>query len=415
MQASSSGVPTKRAVAATTDGRTDGQTRVTRLLLSSCDPKTTAQYTMVSVAPSVANRLLLAPKSNPHVRTTSQIYTMELSHVRSPSQIYSMEPLYAKVQRKPRNTPEDRQQNSLEAFYGGKEKANGAAFVIQRAFRASRLRKQFSGLLSVVSEDKNEVNVDTGLPVVSPSKPGKSPVPDNIDLLILQAAGLETFPNNSSSKLVGRNRKNLRRTQSFKVPRNKNVESASEQGPGPIPQPCPALKGSYDVPKPPQRTVSFLARPQFPNKVGVAASQQRPLPPPPPQPVAASASSDGIYVQRPPAENHLQQNHLRSYSSPAPLSPLMITRDQDEPLPPPPYISPPLPPATESVNRLEVSSDDQPLPPPPPELTEDTLAKPVPPQTAGVHPGTRPPCDSSSSASSIDSGFRYVQFNGKLF
>ena len=354
---------------------------------------------MVSVAPSVANRLLLAPQINP-LNT----------HVRTPSQIYTMEPLYAKVQRKPRNTAEDRQQNSLEAFYGGKELANGAAFVIQRAFRASRLRKQFSGLFTTTSEDKNEVNVDTGLPVISTIKPGKSPlVPDNIDLLILQAAGLETFPNNSSSKLMGKNRKNLRRTQSFKVTRNKNVESILDQGPGPIPQPCPALKGSYDVPKPPQRTVSFLARPQFPNKKGMATSQQRPLPPPPTQPVAASVSSDGIYMQqRPPTENHLQQNHLRSYSSPAPLSPLLITKDQDEPLPPPPYISPPLPP-TESVSRLEVSSDDQPLPPPPPELNEDSLVKPAaPPQNTGFHPGTRPPCDSSSSASSIDSGFRYV-------
>merc|ERR1719225_2331782 len=108
-------------------------------------------------------------------------------------------------------------------------------------------------------------------------KPSTSPVPDNIDLLILQAAGLETY--SSCSNKSTRNRKDLRRTQSFKVPRNKKSNAdQTDQEPGPIPQPCPALKGCYDVPKPPQRTVSFLARPNFPNKVAANTSQKRPLP-----------------------------------------------------------------------------------------------------------------------------------------
>ena len=401
---------------------------------------------MMSVAPSVTNRpLLLAPTTGPiHVRNPSQLYTMEPLapttgpiHVRNPSQLYTMEPLYAKVERKPRNTPEDRQQNSLEAFYGGKESANGAAFVIQRAVRAWRLRKQFANLLtqkyggtvllSLLLSEETEVNVDTGLPVQMTSiNPGKSPkIPDDIDLLILQAAGLETYssttgpihvrnpsqPSCTSSKFVKNNRKDFRRTQSFKVP-SRCKRNETDQGPGPIPQPCPALKGFYDVPKPPQRTVSFLARPQFPNKV-VTSSQQRPLPQPPTV-VAASASSDGIYVLRPETEIEKtvqQQHHLRSYSSPAPLSPLQIPKDQDEPLPPPPYISPPLPTETGNGNHLlEVSNDDQPLPPPPPELitTSALVVDDTNPATVSVHPATRQPCDSSSSASSIDSGFRYV-------
>jgi hypothetical protein len=216
-------------------------------------------------------------------------------------------------------------------------------------------------------------------------------------------------PSCTSSKFVKSNRKDFRRTQSFKVP-SRCKRNETDQGPGPIPQPCPALKGFYDVPKPPQRTVSFLARPQFPNKV-VTSSQQRPLPQPPT--VVASASSDGIFVLKPEIEKTVQQqqHHLRSYSSPAPLSPLQIPKDQDEPLPPPPYISPPLP--TETINHLlEVSNDDQPLPPPPPELitTSALVVDDTNSATVSVHPATRQPCDSSSSASSIDSGFRYVPY-----
>lgn len=328
---------------------------------------------MMSVAPSVANCLLLQPAASIEAHHTT--------HVRNPSQLYcNMEPLYAQVQRKPRNTPEDRQCNSLEAFYGGKELSNGAAFIIQRAFRAYRLRKQFSHLLLIARQDKNEVNVDTGLPVPSPPS-----VPDNIDLLILHAAGLETF--SSIASKTGKNRRDFRRTQSFKVPKSKRMDLDGDQGPGPVPAPCPALKGSYSAPKPPQRTVSFLGKPNLPNKVNI--SQQRPLPPPP-VPVMA-ASSDGIYVQH-SQFTHVQP-HLRSYSSPAPLlSPIEIPKD-DEPLPPPPYISPPLP----SANTVP-STPSPPPPPPPPEFSSDDDKTTI--------QATRPPCDSSSSASSIDSGFR---------
>ncbi len=72
-----------------------------------------------------------------------------------------MEPLYATVQRKSQRSlslcvhpAEFRQQNSLEAFYGGKEVANTAAFIIQRAYRAHRLQKQFSKLISLALSNK---------------------------------------------------------------------------------------------------------------------------------------------------------------------------------------------------------------------------------------------------------------------
>ncbi len=301
-------------------------------------------------------------------------------HVRKPSQVYSNmddEPLYAQVQRrcKPRNVVEASQETSLEKFYGGKELANIAAFTIQKAFRAYRLRKRVSKLLS----DRNEINVDTGLPVHAIAAPSPLPV-DNIDLLILQAAGLETL-----SSIVHKkgDRKNFRRTQSFKVPKKRT----QIEGPGPVPQPCPPLKGCYDIPKPPQRTVSFLARPTLPQKV--SRQQERPLPPPPLSMInsTASNSAEGIYIHHQRALSDVQ--HLRSYSSPAPLSPpasLQIPMpSEDEPLPPPPYISPPLP-----SDPAPPTPSPPPPPPPPPEVLETT---------------SRPQCESSSSASSIDSGF----------
>ena len=260
---------------------------------------------------------------------------------------YNMEePLYARVHKKPRNTAEDLQQNSLEAFYGGKWVANHAAFVIQTAFRAWQKRKQ------------------------------KSIPKDNLDLLILQAAGLETF----SSIASATKKRNLNRSMSLRVSKAKVKD---QDGPSPPPMPCPALRGHYgEVPKPPQRTVSFLAKATLPQKV-----QKRPLPPPP-LPPAMAFSTDRIAGKN-NAISEVKGNHLRSYSSPAeaPLDSVVIDIPED-PLPPPPYISPPLP-------MEEPLPAPSPPPPPPPELFMDEK-----PQVS------RPPCDSSSSASSVDSGFR---------
>ena len=353
---------------------------------------------VVAVAPSVAN-CLLQTSQRPNIVSEQHAETLN-----------KMEPLYATVQRKkPRNTPEDMQQNSLERFYGGKTLSNNAAFVIQKAFRAYRLRKQFSQFISLAFQGQSEINVDTGLPIVE-SAP--SPVPDNIDLLILQAAGLETFSSivskaGPSQRNINRARRpnhNLNRSSSMRVPAKKSattvafsskddiyVHHVEDMGPSPPPRPCPALKGHYEspiyAPRPPQRTVSFLAKPTLPNKI-TQNGLQRPLPPPP---QTAFSSSDGLYVKQGVYDS--QVSHLRSYSSPAPLSPMekghcnkghMVIEIPDEPLPPPPYISPPLP-------SSEPPSMPSPPPPPPPE----ELCK-----------GQRPPCDSSSSASSIDSGFR---------
>ena len=294
------------------------------------------------------------------------------------------EPLYARVHKTPRNTPEDRQQNSLEAFYGGKWVANQAAFAIQSAFRAYRLRKQVS--------------------MKSAAKAKAAKESDNVlDLLILQAAGLQTFSsitNNAYASSHQTQKRNLNRSMSLRV----NKEAASKRlltktarddldsGPSPPPQPCPALRGHYgEIPKPPQRTVSFLGRPTLPQKL---SHQQRPLPPPPPPGPVMAFSTGRIPPKPASAEPHqvvTGNHHLRSYSSPAeaPIRSVVIDIPED-PLPPPPYISPPLP--------LEEPSSPSPLPPlpPPPELFMDEKPK----------TSSRPPCDSSSSASSIDSGFR---------
>ena len=294
------------------------------------------------------------------------------------------EPLYARVHKTPRNTPEDRQQNSLEAFYGGKWVANQAAFAIQSAFRAYRLRKQFSNLGSSKEEGLKK------------AKSGSSEV---LDLLILQAAGLETFSsiaNNANKK------RNLNRSMSLRVNKEsskrllpKAARDDLDSGPSPPPQPCPALRGHYgEVPKPPQRTVSFLGRPTLPQKL--SSHQQRPLPPPPPPAGPVMAFSTGRIPQKPAEALRVVTNHhLRSYSSPAeaPICNSVVIDIPEEPLPPPPYISPPLP------TEEPPSSPSPPLPPPP-ELFMDE--KPTVTTTAS----SRPPCDSSSSASSIDSGFR---------
>ena len=270
------------------------------------------------------------------------------------------EPLYARVHKKPRNTPEDHQQNSLEAFYGGKFVANQAAFVIQQAYRAHLARRKQQ---SVVQPEVAQ---------------------DHLDLLILQAAGLETFASIATKK------KCLKRSMSLRVARRGMITSPANKarddldpGPSPPPQPCPALRGHYgEIPKPPQRTVSFLAKPTLPQKVA-SVNQKRPLPPPP----VMAFSTDGLHsVPVEPVTNH----HLRSYSSPAVAPGSVVIDIPEDPLPPPPYISPPLP-------SDEPPVTPSPPPPPPPELFMDEKPTSIAP---------RPPCDSSSSASSIDSGFR---------
>ena len=393
---------------------------------------------VVAVAPSVANCLLVQqqqqqhrhsralsvdyqPSSRPlHVRTTSSFQVPPPSNSHISKNMEVIEPLYATVQRKtrPRNTPEDRQCNSLEAFYGGKTISNGAAFIIQRSYRAYRLRKQFSRLLTLAITEKqqenyyeeessdNEINVDTGLPpikdiaiikaaedtnmVQQANEVAKNSPENNLDLLILQAAGLETLDSivnkvapcqrHLKTRKNDQQQQRLRRSASMRTCNRKAIKKASlatkddisvhqhhqkeevvvvgshyEDGPSPPPEPCPALRGHYEgsqVPRPPQRTISFLANQKLPMKV----TQQRPLPPPPPHHVSFN-SDVGLYDHVKHYSSSSALLHSRSYSSPAPLSPQAMDKQKksnaskdhmvieipalEEPLPPPPYISPP--------------------------------------------------------------------------
>ena len=209
------------------------------------------------------------------------------------------------------------------------------------------------------------------------------------------------------------------------------------------------------APKPPQRTVSFLCNETFPRKVSQNVSSNTSTF------ISENSNTMIHYPSSRHCDNRLQnkkyrqeskseiihsrvmsyQEHLpssqppmsihnrsyelahnRSYSSPAPLSPqlpqqfpppivephisIQIEEDKpDFPLPPPPYISPP-------SNR---KTDSPPLPPPPaatprPEPPSPFKVPTIPPVLNQTHmlpvPDIRPPCDSSSSTSSIDSGFR---------
>ncbi len=180
-------------------------------------------------------------------------------------------------------------------------------------------------------------------------------------------------------------------------------------------------------PRPPQRTVSFLAGNTLPRKL--SHMRQSDIN------VARRDAHYRIYSDsdlHQTNNNNVQQQqrvphvssvtttvvdgmHCRSYSSPAPLSTSQQQQQQltvqvadtsgdssDIPLPPPPYVSPP-----EHRVRLAGSQDifnaiNQ-LPPPP----KDDLPSPPlpPPPPAQVMPKPRPPCDSASSSSSIDSGY----------
>jgi hypothetical protein len=166
----------------------------------------------------------------------------------------------------------------LECQYGGKLISNVAATTIQRAYRSTKLQRQFDRLLKLAKSaerldrrlsllepstldykngcyyDGSEINVDTGMPMKESivqnqlqghgqSSSSSTLVPmDEIDRLILQAAGLSTFssPPTSSHGPSARHIKNrkssskpnltntqqhqqyLRRTTSLRLDREKN-------------------------------------------------------------------------------------------------------------------------------------------------------------------------------------------------
>ena len=174
------------------------------------------------------------------------------------------------------------------------------------------------------------------------------------------------------------------------------------------------------APRPPQRTVSFLAGDTLPRKVAQVSQVQQ-------QPAAGNqvvCSESDLYGR---LQQHPAGDHNRSNSSPAPLplqqqhhlqqqqqqqhqakQNLSVSVDDEEPLPPPPYISPPSArhgggPALRSPNV----PDDLPMPPPPPlghlGLPSGPPLGPPHPPVASLLP--RPPCDSASSSSSVDSGY----------
>ncbi len=199
----------------------------------------------------------------------------------------------------------------------------------------------------------------------------------------------------------------------------------------------------HQRPRPPQRTVSFLVGNTLPRKLSqgaVQAHQQQQQQQQQQHRVFSDSdlrqgatvkqivlegrgSTSNIYSQQQQQRQHLQQQHppqfqslhARSYSSPAPLSParkqqqhnLIVdvqntSNEADTPLPPPPYISPP----TDRIKQIEQPQKSSPefLPPPPAELMPSPALPPPPPQTV-CQPHPRPPCDSASTSSSIDSGY----------
>ena len=307
----------------------------------------------------------------------------------------------------------------LEARYGGRYTANKAATIIQRAWRDFNLRSQFSRVLDLAKsvermggkrqslfceeDDMTEVemNVDSG--TVLPAN--LTPAARHIH----RRKGRRSGGVSRSSSLKDHRRSGswggfepIEKPYQFDEPadprpqtvadlQNKMNQARESPIPPPSPSaspvpPCPPLRGEDFYPdhepvyltrdslycsvrrprrlppRPPQRTVSFLAE---------AAT-------PPPQVYGHVSISDSA-LPRPVRESHM---HSRPTSSPDPAALLESRRRQGSsslgkekrsPLPPPPYIPPP-------------NIREEPLPPPPAELVSE-----------------RPPCD---SVSSIDSGFR---------
>ena len=364
----------------------------------------------------------------------------------------SEEPLYATVARQRRNKITFVHQ--LESKYGGSEIANNAAVVIQRAFRNFRLQKKFSRVLSMATTGTEKLNQKLSYREQNNNKGLKRDFPSPIDLLILQAAGLGTnFGSMSgpSARLI-KNRQlggrhsdsRLQRSASYRASSGtekcntpfrarddsflqRRIRPREDDETSPLPPPCPPLRGEsfyphsepiymtgHDqnepiyvtknqiepvyvtrenlyrseqrpaAPRPPQRTVSFLVHDTLPRKMSQIQKLQ--------QPVLANPEHCRT-LSNPLTSQHISGQHFRTYSSPAPLSPLPPppppvedacdgSYRSDSPLPPPPYIPPPSP----------TRCPDTPLPPPP-HVSSD-LSK------------VRTPSDSGSSASSTDSGFR---------
>ncbi len=179
-------------------------------------------------------------------------------------------------------------------------------------------------------------------------------------------------------------------------------------------------------PRPPQRTVSFLANGTLPRKI--SRNSEGPIGPSNHQiHKQVKINSDGdLYnnrtsslsrrsntnLAREASATSTRALHTRSMSSPAPLSMLLRVNcesgdddDENEPLPPPPYISPP-PASAAAVKRpplMTVANPptplDSPLPPPPPVEVVAAAAAGRPPVVENNC------CASASSASSVDSGY----------
>ncbi|TRY73448.1 hypothetical protein TCAL_11335 [Tigriopus californicus] len=299
-----------------------------------------------------------------------------------------------------------------------------------------------------------------------------------IDKLILEAAGIPidtkvkaksaSQPLRRSMSLRSKQNKDIGHRRSRSVVREVAKNGADEFQTGLTVPPCPPLRGeefynipehidnqmyvtrdslySNDVsfhqerPRPPQRTVSFLAHETLPRKISFLKERelclrmtQKSEPSRQYDPRLQIHSDTNLYRHEPASDllqeryfhyagqpcqsgasttdqGLIDQQHTRSFSSPAPIpsyskdaqSPLLhppeATRRTESPLPPPPYMSPP-------AHR---SPPDLPLPSPPPVEIEMPPPAAVPSMVAipnYISCPNRVQSDRASSSSSIDSGY----------
>lgn len=370
----------------------------------------------------------------------------------------------------------------LEIKYGGCAVSHRAAIIIQRTFRAFRLRKHFSQLMSLALTLDHPENRESFLKKedhpASCALPNKghlrlnSPI-NSIDQLILEAAGIPinqelrqcsvTMPLRRSLSLRSKRSNDL---TSISLHRSRSGNREKREDAKSVVPPCPPLRGEEfykmteqtknqtslsksrsshnEPPRPPQRTVSFLAHDNLPRKLSFLREREQSLDVTPKSEVTyqydprhqihidsnlclSELSSNHLhdrcahylYLKSPSRtpNNDSKKNlkHQRSFSSPVPVQNYSIgtatnesaiiqdvTRETESPLPPPPYVPPP-------SHRPPPDFPLPPPPPPPPSTVESVVPSPlVLPMTAIPNHLSCPnhaQSDRSSSSSSIDSGY----------
>ena len=361
------------------------------------------------------------------------------------------QPLYATVQKKNKALKylSGEELIRLELKYGGAEVSHWAAIVIQRAFRAKRLQRQFDQLMTLaMSSDRLERRLSLLGPDPEQTKTPPPPYVANLDKILVECSE-RLRPQQSSQdarqmRSQQRQAQNLRRSVSMSqggsrqqqqqqhnprapavVPKEEPVEPAL----APCPPSCPPLRGEEfypgavdDIyvtrddlyardenianqqqqqqqpqqppPRPPQRTVSFLANGTLPRKMShvqkiAALKKEQELQDHQQQhqQICVNSDSNLYYYQN---QQKLQQQQ-QSYHEHSSLNQSDFNHSHNlqhnRSYSSPAPLSPHPPPPPPPLAELRVLTKDQDLPlPPPPYISPPTLNRSSPDEDSPLPP-----------------------------